>query len=317
VTILAGRNDGKKLLVTASEADGTISIYSASDVVRPPSSENPVIYSKNIPWGALSGFTSDGRDIYSVPDNARSPSVIWRLDMQDVSDGYVEIAEEIPLKKAGVPAVYDLEGICWTKEGFWLVSEGAESAENILVFALHDGTVETEYPLPSEFFARYGDPKNYGFEGITAASDGKIYAALQRGFVLGGSDAAILRFDPVSKEWQVAWYPLEVHSKDPKKFWMGLSDITALDDGRLLVLERDKGMGGTAEVKRIYSVDSRAFTNEKKLEKELIYDILKEKNLLLEKAESLCVLDGALWVAVDNDGAGWTQMLNLGLAPKQ
>jgi hypothetical protein len=95
---------------------------------------------------------------------------------------------------------------------------------------------------------------------------------------------------------------------------MGLSDIAALDDGRLLILERDKGMGGTAEVKRIYSIDSKAFANEKKLEKKLVFDILKEKNMLLEKAESLCVLNGAMWIATDNDGAGWTQMFDLGSA---
>jgi hypothetical protein len=41
------------------------------------------------------------------------------------------------------------------------------------------------------------------------------------------------------------WYPLEVHSKDPNKFWMGLSDISALDDGRLLVAERDKGISSS------------------------------------------------------------------------
>jgi hypothetical protein len=315
VTVLAGRNDGKKLLVTANEVDGTIGIYSANDSVGTPSPENPGIYSKNIPWGALSGFATDGRDIYSVPDNARSPSVVWRLDMKDIRNGRVEVAGEIPLKKAGVPAAYDLEGICWTKDGFWLVSEGAESAGNILLFARHDGTVEAEYPLPSELFVKYGDPKNYGFEGVTVAADGKIYTALQRGFALDGFEAAILCFDPVSKKWQAAWYPLEVHSKDPKKFWMGLSDIAALDDGRLLVVERDKGMGGTAEVKRIYSIDSRAFANEKKLDKKLVFDILKEKNLLLEKVESLCVLDGDMWIATDNDGAGWTRMLNLGAVP--
>jgi WD40 repeat protein len=316
VTVLTGRDDGKKLVVTANEVDGTINIYSARVSAGVPDPAAPAIYSKNIPWSALSGFATDGQDIYSVPDNARSPSVIWRLDMKDVHNGRVEVAEEIPLKKSGVPAAYDFEGICWTKDGFWLVSEGAESAENLLVFARHDGTVEAEYPLPPEFFVRYGDPKNYGFEGVTVAG-GKVYAAFQRGFVLDGSEAAILRFDPAFKEWKVAWYPLEAHSKDPKKFWMGLSDITALDDGRLLILERDKGMGGTAEVKRIYSVDSKTFDNEKTLEKKLVFDILKGKNLLLEKVESLCVLNGHMWIVTDNDGAGWTQMLNLGPVPKQ
>jgi hypothetical protein len=317
VAVLTGRSDGKNLIVTANEVDGTINIYSAKDSAGTPDPANPTIYSRNIPWSALSGFTTDGQDIYSVPDNARSPSVIWRLSMKDVNSGRVEVSEEIPLKKDGVPAAYDLEGICWTKNGFWLASEGAESSGNILVFARHDGTVEAEYPLPAEFFSKYGDPKNYGLEGVTAAADGKVYAALQRGFVLNGPEAAILRFDPVSKEWQAAWYPLEAHSKDPKKFWMGLSDITALDDGRLLVVERDKGMGGTAEVKKIYSVDSKAFADGKRLEKKLVFDILKDKNLLLEKAESLCVLNGEMWIATDNDGAGWTRMINLGSPPKR
>jgi WD40 repeat protein len=317
VTVLTGRSDGKKLIVTANEVDGTINIYSASDAASKPDPASPAIYSKNIPWSALSGFSSDGRDIYAVPDNAVSPSVIWRLDMKDARGGRVEVASEIPLKKGGVPAVYDLEGICRTKDGFWLVSEGARSGENLLVFAGYDGTVEAEHSLPSEFFTRYGDPENYGFEGVTVAADGKVYAALQRGFVLGGSESAILRFDPVSKEWSAARYPLESHSKNSKKFWMGLSDIAALDDGRLLILERDKGMGGTAEVKRIYAVDSNAFTDGGKLEKELVFDILKEKNMLLEKTESLCALNGDMWIAVDNDGAGWTQMLNLGPVPKR
>jgi hypothetical protein len=316
VTVLTGRDDGKKLLVTANEVDGTINIYSASDAAGTSDPANPAIYSKNIPWSALSGFAADGHDIYSIPDNARSPSVIWRLNMEDIRSGRVEITKEIPLKKDGVPVSYDLEGICWIKEGFWLASEGAESAGNLLVFARHDGTVEAEYPLPSEFWARYGDPKNYGLEGVTAAADGKIYAALQRGFTPEATEAAILRFDPLSKEWQAAWYPLDAHSKDSKRFWTGLSDIAALDDGSLLILERDKGMGGTAEVKRIYSVDSKAFADGKKLEKKLVFDILKEKNLLLEKTESLCVLNGDIWIATDNDGAGWTQMLNLGSVPE-
>ncbi|MDR2387656.1 MAG: esterase-like activity of phytase family protein [Deltaproteobacteria bacterium] len=316
VTVLAGRADGKKLIVTANEGDGTVNIYSASDGPKTADPNSPTISSNNIAWSALSGFTTDGRDIYSVPDNARSPSFIWKLDMKEAQNGRVEITQEIPLKKDGAPVAYDLEGICWTKEGFWLVSEGAESAGNLLIFANHDGTVQTEYPLPAEFFSKYGDSKNYGFEGVTAASDGQIYAAFQRGFNLDGPNAAILRFDPAAKQWQTAWYPLDVHSKDPKKFWMGLSDICALDDGRLLVVERDKGLGGTIEVKKIYSIDSKTFANEKQLEKKLVYDIFKEKNLLLEKVESLCVLDGNMWIAIDNDGAGWTQMLNLGPVPK-
>ena len=71
-------------------------------------------------------------------------------------------------------------------------------------------------------------------------------------------------------------------------------------------------MGGTAEVKRIYSVDISAFAPGKLLAKKLVKDILKDHGMLLEKVESLTLLGGNLWIANDNDGANWTQVLNLG-----
>ena len=93
---------------------------------------------------------------------------------------------------------------------------------------------------------------------------------------------------------------------------MGISDIEKDGDSSLLVVERDKGMGGTAEVKRVYSVDLRDWRNESALRKPLVSDILAEHGLLLEKVECLCLLGGNMWIATDNDGAGWTQIINLG-----
>jgi DNA-binding beta-propeller fold protein YncE len=314
VKIIGNRSDGKKLLVTANEGDGTINIYSLHAGPRPEDDPlNPAISSRQIPWSALSGFTSDGKDIYTIPDNARSPSVIWKLDMSRAGKGQVEVTGEIPLTKDGRAAAYDLEGICWTENGFWLAAEAAKSGvENLLIFASHDGAVQAEYPLAKELVDRYGDPKNYGFEGLAVTPGGKsIYVALQRGFNAAENNAAILRFDRVSKKWETAWYPLDQHSRNPKTFWTGLSDL-ALEGSRLLVVERDKGTGGTAEIKKIYAVDMNTFENGKTLEKQPVYDILTRKKLLLEKVESLCLLNGSMWIATDNDGAGWTRMLNLG-----
>ena len=313
IAIVTSRSDGKKLLITSNESDGTVNIYSmwAGDVRGNP--QKPEIKSSKFPWSALSGFSSDGKDIYAVPDNARAPSCIWRIDMSGVGEGVMDIAEEINLVKDSKPAAYDLEGICVTGEGFWLAAEGAKGEENALVFARRDGTVISEYPISKGLLDKYGDPKNYGFEGLAVSPDGKkIYAALQRGFVTSAPQAAILRFDVDSRQWEAAWYPLEKHSKDPEKYWMGISDIEMDGDSSLLVVERDKGMGGTAEVKRVYSVDLSDWRNESALRKTLVSDILAEHGLLLEKVESLCLLGGNMWIATDNDGAGWTQVINLG-----
>lgn len=313
VVAVDGRKDGMKLLVSANEKDGTINIYSASEKEIKASPKNPAIYSSSIPFGAISGFATDGRFIYAVPDNAWNPSRIWRLNMESVRNGSIEIDREIIITKGDKPTAYDLEGICRTHDGFWLASEGKSGGENILIFASHDGKVIEEYPISAELLKKYGDPKNFGFEGV-AVSGKYVYTIVQRGFDASKAQAAILRFDTVGKTWEAAFYPLEQHSKDAKKFWMGVSDITFLNDRTLLIAERDKGMGGTAEVKRIYSVDISTFAPGKTMTKKLVKDILKERGMLLEKVESLTVLDGDIWIANDNDGAGWTQVLNLGRA---
>jgi hypothetical protein len=104
VKIIGGRADGKKLLLTANEGDGTINIYSLWAQARPEDPLGPAVSSRQFPWSALSGFSADGRDIYAVPDNARSPSVIWKLDMSKTGEGQVEIVQEIPLTKDGKAA---------------------------------------------------------------------------------------------------------------------------------------------------------------------------------------------------------------------
>ena len=302
------REDGVGLIVSANEADGTINIFSVTGT-----GDEPRIVSQDIPWSALSGFTSDGEYIYTVPDNAWSPSRIWRMDVSEAAGGVVIIDREIPLTKDGQPVSYDLEGISWTKDGFWLASEGKSGAENLLIFAGLDGAVREEHPLPAEMITKYGEPKNYGFEGVAVSGDGKtVYVAMQRGFDATKSEAAILRFSIDTKQWDAAWYPLESHSKDPKTLWMGLSDIAFADDKTLLVVERDKGAGGMAKVKRIYSVSVDTYAPEKSLEKRLVFDIATEKGYFLEKVESLCVLNGEMWIVNDNDGAGWSRMINLG-----
>ena len=313
VIAITGRQDGKHLIVSANEGDGTINLYSVSDKDVPGDTSDLTIYSKSEPWSALSGFSSDGKYVYAVPDNAWSTSRIWRINMSEAKDGKAEIDLTIPILKDGTPAAYDLEGICWTKDGFWLAGEGSKASENVLVFAGHDGVVKEEYFLPQELMDKYGDPDKFGFEGVAVTSDGSfLYVAMQRGFDNNEDKAAILRFSPTERKWETAWYPLDKNPVDSKKYWTGLSDLCLVDDDNLLVLERDKGRGDSARIKRVYSVNLKGFSEGALLGKKLVKDISKSQGLLLEKTESLCLLDGHIWVATDNDGAGWTRMLNLG-----
>ena len=48
------------------------------------------------------------------------------------------------------------------------------------------------------------------------------------------------------------------------------------------------------------------------LTKTLVRDLRTQHNYLQEKAEGMVVFNGELRVVNDNDGAGWTRLLNVG-----
>ncbi len=311
------RPDGKNLLICSNEYDGSINIYAASQKNDFGTPKQPVVFSRKFMWGALSGLTTDGKNMYAVGDHSVSPSKIWRLNMGKVKKGEVEIDQEIVLKKNDKTVHYDVEGICWTKKGFWLVAEGKKAEDNRLVFARHDGTIIKEHHLSPRLIKNFGAPIRYGFEGVTVSPDEKtVYIAMQRGFDPGKPQAAIIRFNTQNKKWATAWYPLSKTIENPRKYWIGISAISITDDGRLLIVERDKAQANNSKIKRVYAVQEKDFANKKMMKKKLVCDLLKEHGILQRRVEGLCMLDGNIWVVNDNNGAGWTQLVNLGKLKK-
>lgn len=318
LTTVTRRRDGQQLVVTANEGDGSIQIY-RHDPGAPVREPQLLSASVDVPWGAISGLTQDGRHLYAVPDNAFGQSRIWRIDPNPGTPGQWTIDQTIAIRTADGRAVKaDPEGIAHVPEGFWIASEGAKVADNALLLVDREGVVRQQVSLPPSVqsrFARAGI--STGFEGVAASPDGQtLYLAIQRGFDPEKPQAAIVRWHRPTDTWTTALYPLERHSRDPKTFWMGISEIQLLPDGRLLVLERDKGGGEArainAEVKRIYSVRVGDIEEGAVLAKQLVRDLRQDHNYLQEKAEGMVVFRDELWVVNDNDGAGWTRWLPLG-----
>jgi hypothetical protein len=320
LTTVTQRADGQQLFVTANEVEGSLNIYRFHPQGAPANAQEPQLVAQDgIAWGALSGLTTDGTHLYAVPDNAFAQSRIYRINPAEVAQGRMVIDQVTLLTDAnGKPLKVDLEGIAKVADGFWLASEGATVDGNELIKVNAAGVVQQRVKLPTAIQARFANPKtSTGFEGVTASADGQtLYMAIQRGFDLAKPQAAIVKWHIPSNTWTTALYPLAQHSKDAKQFWMGLSEITLLPDGRLLLLERDKGGGEgkaiNAEVKRVYSVNAADVTEGAMLTKTLVKDLRRDFNYLQEKAEGMVVFNGDLWVVNDNDGAGWTRMLNTG-----
>lgn len=327
----------RNLFVIASENDedlrSTLSIYKLRD--KPAS--YPTVVSelkaeKTIGWVALSalaGDRSNANRLYTVHDSYLKQSRIYTMD---VSDKPARITKETVLKKNGATVDYDIEGLAQRVQGgFWVASEGSGTGlggtPNLLVEVANNGTVLNEIALPADVAAL---KKSNGYEGVAVTGSGnkeQVYLAFQREWT---NDPAGLvrigRYTPSTGQWAYFYYPLDA-VESPAGGWVGLSEITALDDNTLLMLERDNAAGPDARVKRLYTVSIAGVsptaqgtvfpTLTKKLVRDLVPDLLKPKGWLQEKVEGVGVgADGAVYIVTDNDGVdgntGETQFIRLG-----
>jgi hypothetical protein len=335
----------RNLFVVAAEDDealrSTITVFR----LRPRKASYPTIVSElrkagplagiaPIGWVALSALAADRFDatrLYTAHDAFLRES---RLYVVDVSRRPARITDEIPLRKDDAPVDYDVEGIAQRADGsFWIVSEGSGTGvagrPNLLVLVEADGTIPAggEIPLPPAVAAL---KRNNGFEGVAVTGAGateQVYVAFQREWA---DDPArhvrIGRYTPATGEWRFFHYPLDA-VESPAGGFVGLSELTALDDATLLVLERDNQGGPNARVKRLYTVSVADVTPApqgepfplltKTLVRDLVPDLAAPRGWLQEKVEGVAVaIDGQVYIVTDNDGVddntGETQFVRLG-----
>ena len=318
-SITTYRLTGRPLDAALRRNQAAPSIVSADDPAGDP-----------IGFGALSGLCAipGARDrLVAVTDNAYTPTRVLGLDAGVVP---AVVDSELPLTRDGSPVGYDAEGIAARRDGgFWLVSEGdGEASPNLLVEVDIGGHVLREIGLPAGIGA--GATAN-GFEGVAVVRDPtgqeQVWVAVQREWADNPpGQVTLARYTPTTGDWAFAAYPLD---QAPPGGTVGLSELTALDDDTLLVLERDNRRGEAAQVKRVYRVeldgvvpvpagDPRPLLA-KRLILDLIPALLAGGGVLADKPEGLTVSGGRLYGAVDNDGLedapGESVLLHLGRAP--
>ena len=74
-----------------------------------------------------------------------------------------------------------------------------------------------------------------------------------------GRTVKLGRYDVAAGEWTFVSYELDA-VESPAGGWVGLSEITALQDGTLAIVERDNQLGLEARVKRVYGIDPATVT---------------------------------------------------------
>ena len=332
---------GSAITFKGFDEEGNLQFYGASD--RGPS---------------LDLFDKDGNEVentkvFPAPDF--SP-VIGTITLKD---GKAVVEEAITLKKAdgtplsGLPLPagetgatgeiardiygneltydpegFDPEGIAVDSEGnFWL---GDEYGPFIGKFAA-DGTLIKMYKpgdgLPEILKHRIA---NRGFESLTIAPSGKVFAVLQSVMNIEGKTQKtstfirILEMDPQTGETKMYAYPVVVSEyARPKDCKLG--DAFAIDDTTLLIVEQGK-LADKSMRNIIYKVDLSKATditgvthNGQELEyiadaqelagvityasKEVYLD-LRTLGWTAEKAEGICLTDIGAFVAIIEDDFG-------------
>lgn len=337
---------GRGLLAVSSETDdAAVGVRSAISLFRlekvGDAAAWPTIASDDadgtpIGWsalGALSAKPGSSRTLYAASDTVSKNATIFTVD---IGRRPARITSSIPVTRGGVPAQLDVEGLyARPAGGFWLASEGATGAGNLLVRTDASGAILREVALPAEVSDKIG---KWGLEGVTGTIDAggeHVWFVVQRPLwsVVGTTPlpaedgiARIGRYDVVTGRF--AWYGYRLETTSTPGDWMGLSEITAIDDHTFAVVERDKLNGPAAAVKRVYTVsvptDDGAVTDPGDqlpvLDKTLAIDVLPAlratRGWTQEKLEGFAIAGGRAYAVTDNDGlkdaTGETVFLRLG-----
>lgn len=326
------------LLAVSSEVDdadagvrSTVTLYQiGSEAASFPQIESATTKGSPIGWGtlgALSAVPGTKKKLVGVTDAAYSDTGILTID---TSSSPAVITRRLEVTDSdGAAVALDAEGIYARPQGgYWLAVEGATGEENQLVLVSKKGVVRKSIDLPDEIAEGL---TKWGLEGVTATTDASgehLYTVLQRPLSTDADNVArIGRYDVKTGDW--TWYGYQLETTDTDGDWIGLSEITALDDGRLAVVERDKLTGPDATVKRIYTVElpdsDPTGDTLTVLDKTLAVDVLpyleSTDGWTQEKLEGMTVGgDGNVYISTDNDGledaSGETVFMNLGRASK-
>ena len=354
----------RKLFITAGEEDArddkirsALTIYQYSD----DEPNYPTVVSEDrddglpMPWGALSGLAADPTDaevMYTIHDSFYNQARIFKMD---IAQKPAVLNEEIILQDSDnilsgiAPGMVnddgtvniDQEGISIRKSGgFWIASEGKGTigdvkkpfeTKNLILGVTESGVIDQVIQLPDSTNSRQ---VRFGFEGVTSTGTVEnevLFVAFQREWADDQEGLVrIGRYDVADASWSFYYYPLEVPASEFGG-WVGLSEITALDDESFLVIERDNQGNADAAIKRIYQFSVAGLTPlaeaitpdfpvlEKTLVRDLMNDLAKTNGLTLEKIEGMAVTaDGDLYIVNDNDGVddsnGETQLLKIELS---
>lgn len=206
-----------------------------------------------LPAGNYSGICSLGDNRFAVVDDKADEDGFYMFRIViDEEKGRIKDIENEGYRSSGLPN-RDMEGICYCPETQTLFISG-EADNEVFEYRLDGQRTGRRLSLPPELKTA---SKNYGLEALTYDNLRHLFITTTEHPLKGDTLLRILTFgDDLKPRQQYLYRPDMPKEHHPIH---GVSAMCALDDGRLLVMERQirvpKMKLGARAVTRIYAVE--------------------------------------------------------------
>ena len=252
----------------------------------PALAQKPQWFHKALPPGNYSGITALGNHRYAVVSDKSEKDGFFVLHIViDSIKGRISILENEGFRSCGLPN-RDMEGICYHPATNTVFISGEQDNE-VYEYSLDGQRTGRRLEMPAIFKEAN---HNYGLESLTYDSNRHLFFTTSERPLKGDSLLRIQSFGDDLKPQRCYFYRPDAPIS--RKHFHGVSEICSLDDGRLLVLERQIRVPrlkiGASTTIRIYEVTP---SDEPILEKRLLTEFRTRLNFTSRKFanyEGLC-----------------------------
>lgn len=252
--------------------------------------QKPQRFHKALPAGNYSGITALGNNRFAVVSDKSEEDGFFILHIEiDSIKGRITALKNEGFRSSDLPN-RDIEGICYRPSTNTVFISGEQDNE-VYEYTLDGKRTGKRLEMPA-FFKEAG--RNYGLESLTYDRKRHLFYTTSERPLKGDSLLRIQSFGDDLKPERCYYYkPDEPISK---KHFYGIAELCALDDGQLLILERQirvpKLKFGASTTIRIYEVTP---TDEPILKKKLVKEFhtrLTLTNRKFANYEGFCETQG-------------------------
>ena len=264
--------------------------------VVPAGAQRPQRFHKLLPPGNYSGIAPLGNDRFAVVSD-KTPEdgfYVFRI-LADTVRGRITEVENEGFCSSGLPN-RDMEGICYRPSTSTVFISGEKDNE-VFEYTLEGQRTGQRLEMP-EVFKRADH--NYGLESLTYDAERHLFYTTTEHPLKGDSLLRIQTFGDDLKPLHQYFYRPDAPIS--RKHIYGVSELCALDDGRLLVLERQIRVPrlklGASTIIRLYEVNP---AEGQFLEKRLVKELRTHMNLFSRRFanyEGLCRLSPRLLLMI-------------------